>query len=71
MKNDSMEEKEKSKRVKGRKRGKRIDDSESEEASNERNNSIKERKYSKDEVESEDESKINPRKEKQLALQKN
>jgi hypothetical protein len=71
MKNDSIEEKTKSKRVKGRKRGKRIDDSESEEASHEIDNSVKKRKYSKDEVESEDESKINPRKEKQLALQKN
>ena len=70
MKNDSIEEKTKSKRVKGRKRGKRIDDSESEEASHEIDNSVKKRKYSKDEVESEDESKINPRKEKQLALQK-
>ena len=70
MKNDSIDEKTKSKRIKGRKRGKRIDDSESEEASHEIDNSVKKRKYSKDEVESEDESKINPRKEKQLALQK-
>ena len=70
MKNDSIEEKSKSKKFKGRKRGKRIDDSESEEASNEKDNSIKKRKYSKDEIDSQDESKINQRNEKQLELQK-
>jgi len=70
MKNDSIEEKSKSKKFKGRKRGKRIDDSESEEDSNEKDNSIKKRKYSKDEIDSQDESKINQRNEKQLELQK-
>ena len=70
MKNDSIEEKSKSKKFKGRKRGKRIDDSESEEDSNEKDNSIKKRKYSKDEIDSQDESKINQRNEKQIELQK-
>ena len=64
------EKKTKSKNVKGRKRGKRIDDSESEEASNERNNSLKKRKYSKDELESEEKENNIPQKEKQLELQK-
>ena len=70
MKNDSSEKKTNSKKIRGRKRGRRIDDSESEEASNERNNSLRKTKYSKDEIESEEEENNFPQKEKQLELQK-
>ena len=75
MQNDSSEEKSNKKKFKGRKRGTRIDESESEEISkenNERTNSFKKNKYSKDEIESEEEieNNQNPKKEKQLELQK-
>jgi len=71
MKNESSEEKNASNKRKGRKRGKRIDDSESEEYDNNNNkNSSTKKSKSQDEIEFQGDSKINPKKEKQLELQK-
>ena len=70
MNDDSSEEKRPTKKARGRKRGKRIDNSDSEDSDIKKNSSIKKAKYSKDELDSEEEIKISPPKDKQLELQK-
>ena len=70
MKDDLNEDKQISKKTKGRKRGKRIEDSESEQSDEMKKNSLKKRKYSNDEIESEKETEKYPQEEKQTELQK-
>ena len=62
--NDLNEDKQISKTTKGRKRGKRIEDSESEQSDEMKKNSLKKRKYSNDEIESEKETEKYPQEEK-------